>query len=508
MNNNDASGLPTPHEAQKQILDLPGRFKIAICGRRFGKTVAAAIAAVEKCESAPERNVWWISPVQHQSDRVERQVAYWLRGRRPVKDDEEQKVAATLLSEQEYKRKPKQYEPRHNWGSSRRDKRGRNGALNLHRESSPVFTNSQLTWEHKKSENALICSNGSRIEFYSAHSGDHLRGAGLDLVVVDEAAYVPEDMWSSVLKPMLLDRRGEAYIVGTPRGKNHWLHRLFLLGQNGAEGRDCGMYASIRFPTSANPLVPAGDLKGYKLDMSKEKFQQEFEAEFIDGVDTIFPGVCDCIEGRLLEKGRPRARYITGIDIGVLEDFTVACSVAIDTDRLEGFVRFNRVSLFAQAKRLEEYLKSFPGPVVVDRTGLGISVFQHLAQHHNAEVRGVHFNADNKWEMLNNLQIALEKKLIRIPNVPQLIDELYAFTYLDTPESSMSALGLPRKTGAPSGMHDDCVIALALAWYGLKKLQLWGSDQPKTFAPQGLYGGGEMEFQLTGESKMFLPAFA
>ena len=79
MNDAPASGIPEPHDAQNQIINLPGRFKIAVCGRRFGKTVAAAIAAVNDCKLHANRNVWWISPVQAQSDRVEREIAYWLR---------------------------------------------------------------------------------------------------------------------------------------------------------------------------------------------------------------------------------------------------------------------------------------------------------------------------------------------------------------------------------------------------------------------------------------------
>ena len=81
MSNPSETGIPTPHEGQEKVLALPGRYKIAGCGRRFGKTVAAAIAAVRTCEKRDDRRVWWISPIQEQSDRVEREVAFWLKDR-------------------------------------------------------------------------------------------------------------------------------------------------------------------------------------------------------------------------------------------------------------------------------------------------------------------------------------------------------------------------------------------------------------------------------------------
>ncbi len=183
----------------------------------------------------------------------------------------------------------------------------------------------QPTWAYRSTEHALVCANGSRIEFKGAHLPDNLRGAGLDLVVIDEAADVSEYTWLSVIKPMLLDGRGEALIVGTPRGKNHWLHRVFQLGKS-VENAD--RYASIQLPTQSNPKIRPQDLDDYKQEMTLEEYRQEFDAEFIDGVNTIFTNVDQCIDGEVQKCGRPGVRYVTGIDLGQKRDFTVLCSLA------------------------------------------------------------------------------------------------------------------------------------------------------------------------------------
>ena len=46
--------------------------------------------------------------------------------------------------------------------------------------------------------------------------------------------------------------------------------------------------------------------------------------------------------------------------------------------------------------------------------------------------------------------------------MPETVEELEAFEYSTTEQGNI-------KTGAPYGYHDDCVIALALAAWALKK---------------------------------------
>lgn len=459
MSDTNASGMPLPHEAQKQILALPGRFKIAVCGRRFGKTVAAAIAAVKKCEEVGARVVFWVSPIQSQSKCVEREIARWLKGKLKRKFTE--KTAG--------------FDP-------------------------------GIEWMHVKSERALVCSNGSRMEFHSAQACDHLRGSGLDLLVVDEAADVPEYVWESVLKPMLLDRQGEAYIIGTPRGKNHWLHRIFILGQAEESGGKRRLHSSIRFPSRANPKLQLEDIEQFKVGMDDAKYKQEFEAEFIDGADTIFAGVSNCIDGAPLERGRPEKIYITGIDLGQKHDFTVACSVAVDSDRLEGFARFNQLDWSVQHGLLKEHLEKFPGPVVVDTTGTQSPHWEFLHKNLSYTVCDFTFTASSRTDILEGLQIGIANRALKLANIREVLDELYSFSFLETAESRAGALGVRRKMGAPPGMHDDCVMALAMAWYGHKKLQLWGAVKagPRPYA-EGVYRLDDRKNLAQEEPQSFLP---
>jgi len=64
-----------------------------------------------------------------------------------------------------------------------------------------------------------------------------------------------------------------------------------------------------------------------------------------------------------------------------------------------------------------------------------------------------------KLAIIDSLQLAFENKEIMLLDSDTQKSELYSFT------STRSASGLLRYS-APAGMHDDTVMALALAWYG------------------------------------------
>jgi hypothetical protein len=75
-----------------------------------------------------------------------------------------------------------------------------------------------------------------------------------------------------------------------------------------------------------------------------------------------------------------------------------------------------------------------------------------------------------KFEVVTRLQAAFEHGDIRILDDAVQTGELQAFEMDRTPS------GLVRY-GAPDGMHDDTVMALALAWHALGDsgpLLLWG----------------------------------
>lgn len=64
--------------------------------------------------------------------------------------------------------------------------------------------------------------NGGQLRIYGADSPDSLRGIYLDGAVLDEYGLMPPKVFTEVLRPALSDRLGWAFFIGTPNGKNQF----------------------------------------------------------------------------------------------------------------------------------------------------------------------------------------------------------------------------------------------------------------------------------------------
>jgi len=151
--------------AQRQIANAPQRFRVACCGRRFGKTTLA-IREILKIAREPDREVYYVSP----SYRMSKTIVF-------------KKLKNKLLD---------------------------------------------LRWVKKINETELsfLLKNGSTISLKGADNYDSLRGVGLDGLIMDEAADIDSEAWTEVLRPALADRQGSALFLGTPKGLN-WFKDLF-----------------------------------------------------------------------------------------------------------------------------------------------------------------------------------------------------------------------------------------------------------------------------------------
>ena len=220
------------HPAQREVFESPARFKVVAAGRRFGKTLFAAATAIMVAASKPDAIVWWVSPSHDQSRIALRMVAKAI----PQK----------------------------------------------HREVNKTLSE-------------IYLSNGGRIAFKSGERSDNLRGEGLDLVIIDEAAFVSEALWTQAIRPTLSDKNGKALLISTFDGEN-WFYDLYRR----ALDPDSTAWAGWRFPTSANPYIPADEIAEARRNLPKEVFEQEYEASPLAFAGAVFDG--DCLDHAWKER--------------------------------------------------------------------------------------------------------------------------------------------------------------------------------------------------------------
>jgi hypothetical protein len=313
----------------------------------------------------------------------------------------------------------------------------------------------------RESDRLLLLRNlGGGVSEIRAKSADNpvsLLGEGLNWLIVDEASRLKPTIWQSHLSQRLIDKEGWALLISTPKGKGYF-YDLYRRGQ----GRDEG-FRSWNYPSWTNPLLNRELIEHERERIPEAVFRQEFGAEFLEGAGAVFRNVRECATGSW-QSPQVDDTYVAGLDLAKVEDYTVL--VVMNSKREVVFVdRFHRVDWAIQTERIAAALARFKHPrVFVDSTGAGEPILESLRR---AGVNAVAytFTQKSKAALVDNVVILLERREITLPRPelwPEGIDELEAF------EFSVSDAGNV-KSGAPSGMHDDCVMALALAAWGSRK---------------------------------------
>lgn len=339
----------------------------------------------------------------------------------------------------------------------------------------PTYRNSRPVWRQatrlasvlkRHGEDVRIRETDRTIEFparggwFSVYTGDNpdsMRGESFGYVVVDEAAYVKEEMIGDVLEPTLADLAGTMLCISTPSGLN-WFYREWSAARS-----DPSTYsAAWTAPTSDNPMPTIRTaFDKARAVLPELRFRQEWLAEFLSGSGLVFRNVDDCATAPRVERAEPGRRYAMGVDLARLTDFTVI-SVLDCTDEVPREVyldRFQGVDWRLQIDRIAAVVGAFkPGMIAVDQTGVGdMPVGELQVALPDTVVWGVRFNVANKTAMVHGLAAAFERFGIEIQPDPVRMSELRAY-------SGKERLSGTLEYGAPSGMHDDTVSALMLAY--------------------------------------------
>ena len=309
-----------------------------------------------------------------------------------------------------------------------------------------------------ESEHRIELVTGGVVEAWSLDSPDPARGRKYKRIVVDEAALVPrlEEAWWGAIRPTLTDLRGDAWFGSTPKGRNAFW-RLWQLGQN----PDDPEWRSWRLPTSANPYIPSTELTAAKASSPERFWLQEYEAQFLEDAGGVFRHV---LEASVLEPQQEPIeghQYAFGVDWGK-SDFTCVSVLDMTMNEQAYLDRFNRVDYAIQVGRLKALCERFkPITVIAERNSLGEPLTEQLVREGLPVQPFLTTNA-TKAQAIDTLALALERNEIRLLNDPVQINELEAF------EAERLPSGLTRYA-APEGVHDDTVMALALALQAVRQ---------------------------------------
>jgi len=116
--------------------------------------------------------------------------------------------------------------------------------------------------------------NGRKILVRGADNPDSLRGVSLTYVVLDECAFIKQDIWEKVIRASLSDKKGRALFISTPSGRN-WFYDIFNLGKEVDEE-----WKSWHFTTQDNETIDPKEIEAAKRTLSSFAFKQEYLSSF------------------------------------------------------------------------------------------------------------------------------------------------------------------------------------------------------------------------------------
>jgi len=248
----------------------------------------------------------------------------------------------------------------------------------------------------------IMLKNGSRIYSLPAgRTGYFIRGFTIDMLIADEAAYIPETVWNAVIPMIAVSRqtRGMGIIVllSTPFGKGGFFFNSFTDPD----------FLSFHVSSEDCKRIPKDFLKKEKERMTKAEYRQEYQGEFTDEWNQFFNTTLikermTFIDWSKAKDHNPAARYYLGVDIaryGGDENGFVICELAGTKLKIVKCLVTDRVSTTDTIGRIQAIDDEFHfAKIFIDDAGVGGGVTDVLIERLGRRVLGLN-NASKRVQI-------------------------------------------------------------------------------------------------------------
>jgi hypothetical protein len=397
-----------PHPGQQVVLDSKARFRVMNCGRRWGKTVLAGKIFVSKSRKKNQM-LWWVAPTYRIVKRGYAEVIKQLP----------------------------------------------DGVLEHPAPPDTHFDAGRPV--------VLRFKNGTRMEFYSAERPEGMLGAAVDFCVMDEAAIMPGRIWNQIVSPTLIDHKGGALMISTPRGRN-WFYDVWRKGQDPLATE----YESWTFTTQDNPTLPPGEADRMAADMPRMEADQEIYAKWLAAGSSVFMIPDKALQSSaiydngLIEDHPPAGHVFLGVDLARTNDYTVIYGTREKDRKNCYFERMQAIAWAEQRRRIGRAVRRLTQhgatgvTLMVDEGNAGSVIVEDLLEA-GYDVVGVNFTT-HKANMVRLLANDLERVRAYVLD-DAFMDEFSDYQMTMTPAGRM-------QYAAPEGRHDDVVSAKMLSHWG------------------------------------------
>ena len=173
-------------------------------------------------------------------------------------------------------------------------------------------------YAEKPTMTKIILKNKSRIYCLpTGRTGHFIRGFDIDLLIADEAAFIPEAVWLAVMPMIAVSRKiksmGYIVLLSTPFGKGGYFYHSFT-DKN---------FKSFHVSSEKCVRMSQEFLRSERSRLTKAQYRQEYLGEFIDEYNQYFPTdlikkQMTFIEWNRKDHGLANARYYLGQDLALM----------------------------------------------------------------------------------------------------------------------------------------------------------------------------------------------
>lgn len=307
----------------------------------------------------------------------------------------------------------------------------------------------------------LLFKNGAEMRLFSAEQGvDALQGYTCELLIIDEAAYLSEDIIDAIF-PYVNTTKGPIIMFSTPRTKSGQFYNYYSMGMSPELNN---IYSYDWATEDVSELLSPAKLELYRKTVDPLKFKTYYLGQFLDNESDFFGDFSQCV------KDKPTMSMciepvVFGIDwAGATGGDYTAISIIGLSGQLYNIKYFNDKDpkqTIAEILRLVAQYK--PKKVTVETNSIGNIYFGLLRDKLktiNVPLVGFYTDNTSKDKIISKLQVAFQTNAIKIYTDYELMDELqyYELTYSKTGK---------RVFNAKAGHHDDLIMSLAIAYNSL-----------------------------------------
>lgn len=277
--------------------------------------------------------------------------------------------------------------------------------------------------KHRPTKHKLQLKNGSVIHCLpTGDSGYGIRGFTINLLIADEAAFIPEDVWTAVT-PMLTITKGDIWLLSTPHGREGFYYRCF----------DDAKYTAFHVSALECPRKDDDFLNHEREWMTEKQFAQEYLGEFVDDLMQFFPNTLidkTCILRK--PKEHTKGKYYLGCDVARMgrDESTFQVLDRRDPQNLthiESSVTKKTLTTETTKKILEmDNFYNFK-KIYIDDGGFGVAIFDQLLNDPKTRRKVIPINNASRsldkdtWkkkllkeDLYNNLLRLMERKEIKL----------------------------------------------------------------------------------------------